>query len=81
MTCQPGEPANRFVWVRNIGNYGAPAAGIVVAWQHTPVHNVNAADWLALVVTNPFGDALSMGWVGAERLIPLRDPSPADDHD
>ena len=49
-----------------------------MCWQYAPVHTVNAADWLALVVTTPFQDLLSMSWVGAERLIQLADPSPAD---
>lgn len=78
MNWHPTEPASRFVWVRNNGDHGAPTAGVVVAWQHAPVHNVNAADWLALVVTTPFDDALALSWVGAERLLELRDPSPAD---
>lgn len=66
------------MWVREHGDYGVPTAGVVVCWQHTPVHNVSSADWLALVVTAPFDDALLVSWVGAERLIPLRDPRPAD---
>jgi hypothetical protein len=51
---------------------------VVVSWQHTAVHNANAAAWLALVVTTPFEDLLSVSWVGAERLIELADSSPAD---
>ena len=78
MACQPAEPSWRHVWVQGSGEHGPPAAGVVVTWQHTPIHNVNASEWLALVVTTPFGDALSMRWVGAERLVGLRDPSPAD---
>jgi len=78
MTCQPTEPTWRHVWVRGSGGHGSATAGVVVTWQHSPVHNVNASDWLALVVTAPFDDALSMSWVGAERLIGLRNPSPID---
>ena len=52
--------------------HGPPTAGVVVAWQHTPVHHANAADWIALVITTPFDDALLMSWVGAERLIELQ---------
>lgn len=74
--CHPDEPSERHVWVRGHLDYGAPVPGVVVSWQHTPVHNANAADWLALVVMNPFGNALLLQWVGAERLIPVRDPTP-----
>jgi hypothetical protein len=35
-----------------------------VSWQHTPVHNIDAADWLALVITAPFDDALLISWAG-----------------
>ena len=75
---QPAEPVSRHVWVRASGDHGSPVAGVVVAWQHAPVHNVNAASWLALVVTATFEDLLAISWVGAERLIELADPSPAD---
>lgn len=49
-----------------------------MAWQHAPVHIINAAAWLALVVTMPFDDALTMTWGGA--LTPDRAPRllPAD---
>jgi hypothetical protein len=79
MASHPTAPEWRHVWVRGTGEHGPPAAGVVVAWQHAPIHGVNASEWLALVVTTPFGDALTMGWVGAERLVELRDPEPADD--
>lgn len=79
MSYHPLEPPERHVWVEASGGHGPPTAGVVVAWQHTPVHHANAADWIALVITAPFGDALLMNWVGAERLIELRDPSPVDD--
>lgn len=75
----PVEPTARHVWVKASGNHGPPTAGVVVAWQHAPVHNAHADSWLALVVTTPFDDALAMSWVGAERLIELQDPSAADD--
>lgn len=80
MTYQPAEPASRHVWVRASGDHGPPTAGVVVSWQHTAVHNANAAAWLALVVTTPFEDLLSVSWVGAERLIELANPSPVNDH-
>lgn len=59
------------------GGHGPPEAGVVVAWQPAPVHHANAAAWTALVLTTPAGDILVMSWVGAERLIELRGPSPA----
>lgn len=74
--CHPEEPTERHVWVRGHLDYGQPVPGVVVSWQHAPVHNANAADWLALVVMNPFGHALLLQWVGAERLIAVRDPTP-----
>lgn len=55
---QPVEPAWRHVWVRASWDHGAPTAGVVADRQYTPVLNVNAADWLALVATRPFDDAL-----------------------
>ena len=78
VTGQPAEPAWRHVWVRGARDYGSPVAGVVVGSRHAPVHTVNAADWLALVVTTPFEDLLSMSWVGAERLIALADLSHVD---
>ena len=78
MSCQPTEPALRHVWVRGHGDYGSPTPGVVVSWQHAPVHQATAAAWLALVAQAPFGTALLVEWVSAERLIPVRDPTPTD---
>lgn len=78
MGVHPDEPSTKHVWVLGAGGHGPPAPGVVVAWQHLPVHNANAAAWLALVVTTPFDDALAVTWVGAERLVELRDPAPVD---
>lgn len=78
MPHQPIPPAQTHVWVRATGDHGSPVPGVVVGWQHTPIHPVNTSDWLALVVTRPFDDGLLVSWVGAEKLIPVRDPSPTD---
>lgn len=64
------------MWVRGQGDIGPPTPGVVVLWQHSPVHNVNASDWVALIASCPFGAALLVEWVGAERLVAVRDPAP-----
>ena len=79
MTYHPIEPAWRHVWVRNHGNHGSPTPGVVVAWQPAPVQSSAAEQWVALVARAPFEDALLLDWVGADRLVPLRDARPAGD--
>jgi hypothetical protein len=49
---------------------------VVAGWQWSGVHNATASGWMALVVTAPYGDALLVAWVEAERLVPVRDPAP-----
>ena len=71
-------PDGPHVWVRNHGDYGQPVPGVVVCWQHSPVHTVTTSEWVALVVAAPFGTAMSLSWVGAERLLPIRDANPTD---
>lgn len=78
MSYSPTEPDGRHVWVRNHGGHGAPVAGVVVAWQPTPVPTSAREQWVALVASAPFGDALLLDWVGADRLLPVRDPRPGD---
>jgi hypothetical protein len=78
VTCQPLEPDVIHVWVRGHGGHGTPTPGVVVGWQHAPVHNATAAAWIALVATAPFSSALLVQWVSAERLIPVRDPAAVD---
>lgn len=75
---EPGPPRAQHVWVRNHGDYGDPVPGVVVCWQHSPVHNVTTSEWVALVIGAPFDTALTVSWVGAERLIPIRDDTPVD---
>lgn len=72
----PVEPPARHVWVRATGEHGQPVPGVVVAWQHAPLHNVGGSAWQALVATTPFDDALVVSWVDATRLLELRDPAP-----
>lgn len=72
----PIPPEAQHVWVHQRGQYGAPAPGVVVGWQHTPEHHATTSGWLALVVAAPFDDALAVQWVEAERLTSVRDPTP-----
>ena len=77
MSCTPEEPDLRHVWVKGHGDYGAPEPGVVISWQHSPVHNATSSPWVALVALCPFDNGLVVRWVGAERLLPVRDPQPA----
>jgi hypothetical protein len=61
-----------------VRNHGDPVPGVVVCWQHAPVHNVTTSEWVALVIGAPFDTALTVSWVGAERLIPIRDDTAVD---
>lgn len=72
----PQAPDVAHVWVRGRADHGAPTPGVVAGWQWSGVHNATASGWMALVVTAPFGDALLVAWVEAERLVPVRDPAP-----
>ena len=81
MDCTPQTPQVQHVWVRGHGNHGAPDPGVVLSWQHSPVHNATASDWIALVAICPFDTALQVQWVGAERLIPVREAAPASSAD
>ena len=78
MSWHPADPPRRHVWVRSHGNYGPPTPGVVSCWQHAPVHNAAAAEWVALVAQNPFDTALLVDWVSADRLVPTRDDTPLD---
>lgn len=79
MAHHPVEPTAKHVWVRPRGDHGSPTAGVVVCWQHSPVHDATGSGWLALVASSPFGDALLLDWVGSDRLVPLRDPRAVGD--
>lgn len=77
MPFHPHEPEARHVWVMTTGEHGPPVAGIVLQWQHAPLHHAGSSPWQALVATTPFDDALVVRWVDASRLVELRNPSPA----
>lgn len=75
---EPSEPEVRHVWVRGHGEYGPPQPGLVLQWQPAPVRNATSSAWSALVLTAPFLEAVLVQWVSADRLIPIRDATPAD---
>jgi hypothetical protein len=78
MTCQPREPEVRHVWVRGHSDYAPVLPGLVINWQYTPVHNATAPSWTALVLVAPFPEAILVEHVSTDRLVAVRDPSPAD---
>ena len=67
--------------VRGHNNLGPPVPGVVVCWQHAPLHGPNESAWNALVADNPFGSALVVEWVNGNRLVDVNDPRPAGDGD
>ena len=71
MTCHPTEPVIRHVLVSRY-------PGLVINWQYTPVHNATAPSWTALVLVAPFPEAILVEHVSTDRLVGVRDPSPAD---
>lgn len=78
MELAPIDPSVRHVWVRPQGQHGETLPGLVISWQRSLRRTVLASDWVALVALVPFGDSLLLEWVGAERLVPVRDPAPAE---
>jgi hypothetical protein len=78
VSSDPHEPDVRHVWVRAHGDYGSPQPGVVISWQHAPVHNATSSAWVALVVLAPVAGTLVVEWVSTDRLIEIRDPTPAD---
>jgi hypothetical protein len=75
---EPIEPELRHVWVSEASGTAPTTPGLVVCWQHSPVHSVTQPDWNALVVTAPFADAALVQWVPADRLVPITDPTPVE---
>lgn len=74
VTFEPVPPSTRHVWVLGHGHApGSPAPGVIVSWQHQPVHIVTQAEWVALVAHSLHDDALLVSWVGSERLRAIRD--------
>jgi hypothetical protein len=75
---EPNEPEVRHVWVKGHGQYAAPQPGLVISWQHSPVHKITDSSWTALVLVSPFDGAVLVEWVNADRLVPVSDSTPAD---
>lgn len=75
---QPEVPPVRHVWVYGHGQ-GDARPGVVIAWQHQPIHLTTQAEWVALVAEWAYDDAFTVSWVGAERLVPIRDGTRADE--
>ena len=73
---EPSEPDIAHVGVRGHGNTRIVQPGLVLQWQHTPIHNATAPAWSALVLIAPFPGAVAVRWVSADQLIPIRDPTP-----
>ena len=71
-------PKRRHVWVIGHGDYAPVQPGLVINWQHAPVHSATASSWTALVLVAPFPDAMLIEWVSTDRLVPIRDPRPLD---
>lgn len=78
MVAEPTEPEIRHVWVRPASAYGTTWPGLVINWQHSPVHKITDSAWTALVLVSPFDGGVLVEWVNADRIEPIRDPSPAD---
>lgn len=78
MESHPVSPQVWHYWLKANGGHGPPTPAVVVEWQYSPVHNATDSGWLALVVTIPYGTAVLLQWVRANRLIPVRDPAVAD---
>ncbi len=76
---QPAEPELRHVWVHGPAGMGEPVPGLVLGWLPAPVRNAKASPWIALVAKCPFGSALLVEWVSADRLVGLLDGTPSDD--
>ena len=64
--------------MRGHGEHAPVQPGIVINWQHTPVHNATASSWTALVLVAPFPDAMLIEWVSTDRLVAIHDPTPID---
>ena len=78
MPLEPSQPDQRHVWVRGRGDHSPPWPGLVISWQHAPIHKITDSTWTALVLVTPFPGAMLGEWVSADRLEPIRDPAPVD---
>ena len=70
----PITPKIRHVWVEFPGGHGQPAPGIVMAWriERQPSPSLSTG-WSAQVAVVWAQDRLSIEWVSAEKLRPVRE--------
>lgn len=70
----PATPKIRHVWVEHAGGHGPPGPGIVIAWriERQPAPSLSTG-WSAQVAVVWAQDRLSIEWVSAEKLQPVRD--------
>lgn len=78
MPTQPQEPDLRHVWVHNPAGIGDPVPAVVMGWAPAPVRSAKASPWICLVAACPQGSALLVEWVSADRVVGVRDATPAD---
>lgn len=78
MAAEPTEPDVRHVWVKGASDLAEVWPGLVIGWLPNPVHRITESSWMALVLVAPHPGAMLLEWVGAERVEPVRDPTPAD---
>jgi hypothetical protein len=69
----PRTPQVRHVWVDHPGGHGPPAPGLVIAWRIERQPSSLAVGWSAQVAVVWALDRLSVEWVSAEKLRPVRE--------
>ena len=78
VSTQPQEPDLRHVWVQGSAGIGDPVPAVVMGWAPAPVRHAGASPWICLVAACPQGTALLVEWVSGDRVVGVRDPTPAD---
>ena len=63
--------------MRGHGEHAPTPPGLVLQWQPVPVRNATAAARSAPVLVAPFPEAVLVQWMSADRLVPIRDATPA----
>jgi hypothetical protein len=69
----PEVPKIRHVWVERPGGHGEAAPGLVIAWRVERQPSSLAVGWSAMIAVVRTLDQVSIEWVGAERLRPVRE--------
>jgi hypothetical protein len=69
----PIAPKIRHVWVEHPGGHGPAAPGLVIAGRIERQPSSLASGWSAQVAVVWAQDRLSIEWVSAEKLRPVRD--------